>query len=102
MAEDQARGLAGPLVIGLGVFALAYYLLSSKPAQAATAALTTQTASAPGVVIRGKNYSAFIPLPSFLGDLFTTGSTDSSPAVRSSDSGEVLVQPGGGFQVWSM
>lgn len=87
MEEAQGTGLLLPLAIGVGVFVVARVLLAATPA--AAAAIPAQPAQS-GVVVRGRNWSGFIPLPD-LSTLFGQ--------VRATESGSVLVTPGGGMQV---
>lgn len=90
------RGVQNVLIVGVvavGAFLVARALFTAGPVQAATQALTPQLPQQPGVVLRGRNYGAFIPLPDF-GGLFTS--------IRSTeDVGPISVQPGQRFQLLS-
>lgn len=83
------RGVQNVLIVGVvavGAFLVARALFTAQPVQAATQALTPQPPQEPGIVLRGRNYGAFIPFPD-LAQMFTSLRT-------TEDAGTVLVQPG--------
>lgn len=77
--------------IGVGVFLVARTLFAAQPVQAATQALTPQAPQEPGLVLRGRNYAAFIPFPNLseLADSLMSNSLRSTE-----DAGTISVQPG--------
>jgi len=86
MADRDTRNLLLLGAVGVATFLVARVMFAAKPVEAAAQALTPQSPAEPGLVLRGRNFSAFVPFPN-LGELFNT--------VRpTEDAGNVSVQPG--------
>lgn len=104
MAGESGRGVLVAVGLAVAAFVAGKYFLGGLGGKLATAA-TPQAPTSPGVVLRGLNYSAFVPLPSGLLDLVSgafnsSAGMNSQPALRStSDAGAVLTQPGGQIQI---
>ncbi len=92
MADQDGKSLLLVAGVAVAAFLVGKYVLTAAPVQVAAQALTPQPPSEAGVVLRGKSYAAFIPLP-FLSDFFSSG-MDSGAVARTTDYGSVLVQPG--------
>jgi hypothetical protein len=85
MPDDRAQNLVLIAAVAIGGFLVVRALWSATPVQAATQSLTPAVPQEPGLVIRGRNYSALIPLPD-IGALFGS--------LRDSAAGAIAVQPG--------
>jgi hypothetical protein len=90
MAEGATQRVLVLGVIAVGVFLVARALFSAQPVQAATGALTPKAAQPSGLVLRGSNYSAFVPFPD-IGSLLDSLATSLRPT---EEGGMVSVQPG--------
>jgi len=86
MAERDTQNLLLLGAVAVGVFLVARALFAAQPVQAAARALTPQAPQEPGLVLRGRNYAAFITLPN-LGELFNS-------LRPTEDAGTISVQPG--------
>lgn len=95
MAEAATQRVLVLGVIAVGAFLVARTLFTAQPVQAAMKALTPTASQQAGVVLRGSNYSAFVPFPD-IGSLFDSLAT----SLRSTeDAGMVSVQPGQSMQL---
>jgi hypothetical protein len=90
MAEGATQRVLVLGVIAVGVFLVARALFTAQPVQAATQALTPKAPEQAGLVLRGTNYSAFVPFPN-IESLLNSMATSLRPT---EEGGMVSVQPG--------